>query len=403
MDDPPVDIAVDFMDMTDDRTLWTRLVDVRSGFVPIAGHFVVVGDDDAEPAVAQIFSVDIEGGPTLKVLDGPVKPELATSNADPAAPVETQLIGVDHSVLDATDASIDGIASPVAFESAANVAYIGDALATDLGVTPPTLDGPGLSIVTIDGLAFQVLGVLRSPQRLTETAGAVVIPRLTAEELSAYELTDYSMIIETAGGAAQNVGADIPLVLASQRAEPYVVDVPPDANQFRRRVEGNIQALVLAMAALSGLVGAISIASTAYSGVVERTGEFGLRRAFGAKPRHIRLQVILETLPIAMVVAVCGEILGLLVSLAVSMANGWATIVDGRVLLVIPIGAAILGVLASIIPARKASRIDSSMALRQVCASGTQLAGRRPIPLRWPSACNSHRELDLYSRSDLTC
>lgn len=72
MDAPPVDIAVDFMDMTDDRSLWARLVDVRSGFVPIAGHFVVVGDDDAEPAVAQILSVDIEGGITLKVLDGPV-------------------------------------------------------------------------------------------------------------------------------------------------------------------------------------------------------------------------------------------------------------------------------------------------------------------------------------------
>ncbi|MEZ5270046.1 MAG: hypothetical protein R2789_16275 [Microthrixaceae bacterium] len=45
------------------------------------------------------------------------------------------------------------------------------------------------------------------------------------------------MIIETAGGVAQNVGADILLVLAPERADPYVVDVPPDANQFRRRVE----------------------------------------------------------------------------------------------------------------------------------------------------------------------
>lgn len=68
-----VDISVDFMDMTDDGRLWTRLTDVRSGFVPIAGRFAVVGDDDAEPAVAQIISVDIERGITLKVLDGTIE------------------------------------------------------------------------------------------------------------------------------------------------------------------------------------------------------------------------------------------------------------------------------------------------------------------------------------------
>lgn len=68
-----IDIAVDFMDMTNDGRLWTRLSDVRSGLVPVAGHFAVVGCEDAEPAVAQIISVDIERGITLKVLAGSVE------------------------------------------------------------------------------------------------------------------------------------------------------------------------------------------------------------------------------------------------------------------------------------------------------------------------------------------
>ncbi|MEZ5270045.1 MAG: ABC transporter permease [Microthrixaceae bacterium] len=89
-----------------------------------------------------------------------VKPKVATSNADPTGQTEAQLIGVDHSVLQATDATIDGIYEPVAFETGAKVAYIGDTLATELGVTPPTPDDVDLSIVTINGLAFQVLGVL---------------------------------------------------------------------------------------------------------------------------------------------------------------------------------------------------------------------------------------------------
>ena len=73
MDTTNYDIAVDFMDMTDDGRLWTRLSDVRRGFVPVAGQYAVVGCEDAEPAAAQIISVDIEHGITLKVLEGSVE------------------------------------------------------------------------------------------------------------------------------------------------------------------------------------------------------------------------------------------------------------------------------------------------------------------------------------------
>jgi len=73
MDTTNYDIAVDFMDMTNDGRLWTRMADVREGFVPVAGQYAVVGCEDAEPAVAQIISVDIERGITLRVLDGTVE------------------------------------------------------------------------------------------------------------------------------------------------------------------------------------------------------------------------------------------------------------------------------------------------------------------------------------------
>lgn len=73
MDTTNHDIAVDFMDMTDDGRLWTRMADVRDGFVPVAGQYAVVGCEDAEPAVARIISVDIERGITLQVLDGTVE------------------------------------------------------------------------------------------------------------------------------------------------------------------------------------------------------------------------------------------------------------------------------------------------------------------------------------------
>ena len=67
------DLSVDFMDMTNDRRLWTRLADARPGFVAVAGRYVVVGSDDADNAVAQILSVDISGRIELEILRGPAE------------------------------------------------------------------------------------------------------------------------------------------------------------------------------------------------------------------------------------------------------------------------------------------------------------------------------------------
>jgi hypothetical protein len=66
------DLAVDFIDMTSDRRLWTRLQNARPGFVPIAGRHVIAGCEDADPAVARILSVNVDGRIELEVLRGSV-------------------------------------------------------------------------------------------------------------------------------------------------------------------------------------------------------------------------------------------------------------------------------------------------------------------------------------------
>ncbi len=67
------DIAVDFMDMTDDRRLWVRAEDARAGFVVEVGRYAVVGDDDADPKVARIVEISSDGNVLLEVLPGPVE------------------------------------------------------------------------------------------------------------------------------------------------------------------------------------------------------------------------------------------------------------------------------------------------------------------------------------------
>ncbi len=72
MADTP-DLAVDFMDMTNDRRLLSRRVDARPGYEPVVGAHAVVGDEGAEPRVARILAIDINGIIELEVLPGPIE------------------------------------------------------------------------------------------------------------------------------------------------------------------------------------------------------------------------------------------------------------------------------------------------------------------------------------------
>ncbi|MDP8974510.1 MAG: hypothetical protein M3N45_15415 [Actinomycetota bacterium] len=67
------DLWVDFTRMRDDGRVLTRLRDAKRGFVPIAGSYVTVGCEDAEPAVARILWVDSESTIEVEVLPGSVE------------------------------------------------------------------------------------------------------------------------------------------------------------------------------------------------------------------------------------------------------------------------------------------------------------------------------------------
>jgi hypothetical protein len=69
------DIAVDFIDMTDDRYLWVRATDARPGFEAVVGGHAVIGDEDADPRVARIVAIDDDGNLELEleVLPGAVE------------------------------------------------------------------------------------------------------------------------------------------------------------------------------------------------------------------------------------------------------------------------------------------------------------------------------------------
>lgn len=70
------EVAVDFMDMTNDHRLWARASDVRGHVEVTVGRHVVVGDEDADSKVARIVAVDDDGNVELQVFPGNVDSHL---------------------------------------------------------------------------------------------------------------------------------------------------------------------------------------------------------------------------------------------------------------------------------------------------------------------------------------
>ena len=69
---PEYELAIDYMDMTDDMRVLTRVSDGGAGFDATVGRYVVVGDEGAEPSVARILNVEA-GIVELEVLPGSVE------------------------------------------------------------------------------------------------------------------------------------------------------------------------------------------------------------------------------------------------------------------------------------------------------------------------------------------
>ena len=123
--------------------------------------------------------------------------------------------------------------------------------------------------------------------------------------------------------------------------------------------------VLAAIAGISLLVGGIGVMNVMLATVTERTREIGVRRALGAKKRHIVHQFVVET----GVLSGAGGLLGVLIGLAFPslviepLFKEPTIILPEHVLMAFSISAAV-GVLFGIYPAWRAANMDPVEALR---------------------------------------
>ncbi|MFA6106425.1 MAG: ABC transporter permease [Patescibacteria group bacterium] len=135
-------------------------------------------------------------------------------------------------------------------------------------------------------------------------------------------------------------------------------------------VTGALTLLLLAIVAISLVVGGVGVMNIMYVMVSERTPEIGLRKSIGAKYKDIMAQFLFESILITLTGAVIGIVFGIIVSwfislLASNFGLAWEFAVPIRAYPV-AIGFSLLfGLAFGLYPARKAARLDPVEALRR--------------------------------------
>lgn len=141
------------------------------------------------------------------------------------------------------------------------------------------------------------------------------------------------------------------------------------AVQLRMDTVGQLQRFALAVSLVVVVIGSLVVLTTMLGSVAERRQEIGLFRALGFRQRHVMRIILSEAALVSLVGGLLGWLVGMgaAVVLAPRLANVTAPVVWNPWLALGAVaGALLVGLLASLYPARSAARLDPSIALRSL-------------------------------------
>ncbi len=289
----------------------------------------------------------VEGVTGLTFVEGQITP-----TANPQDKIQAFVAGVDPSTLAGifefkmAEGSIDDLTT--------RKILVDKAVAKDKKIAI----GDSLSIVSSSGrtLEVTVAAISDDPAIL----GQWTISREDAGELTP-DPTDYLL------GIKLDPGTSVDAVRSQLRAavEPYPNMKLQDREQYTSSIINSISALlnvIYALLAVSIVIALIGIANTLSLSIHERTRELGLLRAMGMARGQMRAMVRWEAVIVALMGTAIGILLGmglsyLMVKVLVSQGIDRFSIAPSSVVQIVVFGA-LIGILASIRPARRAAKLN---------------------------------------------
>ncbi len=155
------------------------------------------------------------------------------------------------------------------------------------------------------------------------------------------------------------------LLASFHKKQDYKIDVPLALLEEAAATKRRFNIVLGSIAAISLLVGGIGIMNIMLASVTERTQEIGIRRAIGARKRHIVVQFLVETCVLSIGGGIIGLIVGVSVPMIITRFAGMPTSVETYSLVLAFSISAGIGIIFGLYPAHRAANLDPVEALRR--------------------------------------
>jgi putative ABC transport system permease protein len=258
------------------------------------------------------------------------------------------------------------------FERGSNVVVIGNEIAEKVFGSPEiALD----KMITVKGKKLQVVGVIKK-QGASMVGGwqfdqSIIMPYKFARSIINENYSDQFILVQGKDGLPIAALKDDlkGSMRAVRRLNPTQEDnfALNDINEFSDavgRLFGPLNMGGWVIAILSLVVGMFGVANIMFVTVKERTGQIGLKKAVGAKSRIILTEFLLESAFLCIIGGLIGLLLVFVLTKILSgMLHFPIFISTSNLVMAISI-CIVVGVLAGIIPAIRASKLDPVVAIR---------------------------------------
>ncbi|WP_406478324.1 ABC transporter permease [Streptomyces platensis] len=234
---------------------------------------------------------------------------------------------------------------------------LGSVAADRLGMTEP-----GAKILLNDRW-FVVTGILAPVELVPNLDRTAMVGYPSAERYLGFDGHPTMLFERSTDASVEAVQGVLSRTVNPGDEGTVKVSRPSDALAAKAAADEGLTSLMLGLGAVALLVGGVGVANTMVISVLERRQEIGLRRALGATRGSIRIQFLTESLLLSALGGLAGAALGAAATVAFARAQGWTAVVPPWSLAGGLGATLVIGVVAGLYPAVRASRLHPTVAL----------------------------------------